>query len=85
MKYQTCRFCKVTTTDGNFIKYAIRSNACPRCFLKQKGKEGLETLPLWKLERFPAMVAHDFGLYETLGDLIHNKRDKEALCAKEGC
>lgn len=78
MTLQTCRFCHDSSFSGRFIKYGTRASACPECFLKHKGEEGLRALQLWQLEKFPALVAQDHGLYDTLGKLIEEKRTEEA-------
>lgn len=74
MHLQTCRFCHETTLSGGFIQYALRTSACPRCFLQHKGVEGLRALPLWKLEAFPAIVAFDAGMLPDLEAVIGLKR-----------
>ena len=70
MEYQLahCRFCKKFSTDGSFVKYAVRSSACAACFCKHKGEAGFRALSLYQLEKFPILVAYDHS--RELGQLV---------------
>lgn len=82
MDYQIahCRFCKALSTDGSFVKYAVRSSACPECFCKHKGEAGFRALSLYQLEKFPILVAYDQS--RELGQLVESiYKEKKAEAA----
>jgi len=76
MGFSACRFCNDLVPDEKRVAYGLRHSAHPDCFLKRKGRLGLEKLHLWQLERFPAMVASEHGMLEVIAELIKNHRER---------
>ena len=74
--FATCRMCGECEPESRLVRYGPRHCAHPRCFLKKKGVVGLRSLRDWQLERFPALVAQEFGLLDELRKLIQVAGDE---------
>lgn len=60
-----CRICH-EYIEGRGLRYGIRHSAHYVCYMKAKGVQGFDKLPVWKLRQFPYFPAKELGLLSAL-------------------
>jgi hypothetical protein len=74
----TCRLCglgeEAERNRGVSQKYGRRHYPHSRCGLEKCGAAFFERLPLWRLQNFPARLAHEAGLLEALEAAVAARR-----------
>lgn len=75
----SCRLCRTPEyrSAHRLIKYGPRHWGCPPCLLKRFGRELFQKLPTWQLEKLPAMVIDEAGLFDELMAELNRRRAAE--------
>ena len=67
--FHICRLCR--QNQLGLFKYGIRAYAHARCGLAEWGADFLRKLPKHELQQFPALLANEFDLLETLESMVN--------------